>query len=95
MSRNRNSGFERQDKDFYPTPTWVTEALLLVMLVNAQQASLVFNTASSTRIGNRTVVLRDRSSSNARVTSSSTQSLATEYLTKNRQNLKEFAGCNL
>jgi hypothetical protein len=31
------------------------------------QASLVFNTASSTRIGNRTVVLRDRSSSNARI----------------------------
>src|SRR3954447_9771694 len=42
------------------------------------QASLVFNTASSTPIGNRTRAFRDRSSSKARVTSSSTQSLAME-----------------
>ena len=26
--RQRNLGYERQDKDFYPTPAWVTEALL-------------------------------------------------------------------
>ena len=28
MSRDRNLGYERQEKDFYPTPAWVTEALL-------------------------------------------------------------------
>jgi hypothetical protein len=27
MSR-RNSGYERQERDYYPTPSWVTEALL-------------------------------------------------------------------
>jgi hypothetical protein len=26
--RQRNLGYERQDRDFYPTPAWVTEALL-------------------------------------------------------------------
>jgi hypothetical protein len=26
--RQRNLGYERQDKNFYPTPAWVTEALL-------------------------------------------------------------------
>jgi hypothetical protein len=26
--RQRNLGYERQDQEFYPTPTWVTEALL-------------------------------------------------------------------
>src|SRR3954466_14280065 len=26
--RDRNLGYERQDRDFYPTPAWVTEALL-------------------------------------------------------------------
>ena len=25
--RQRNLGYERQDRDFYPTPAWVTEAL--------------------------------------------------------------------
>jgi hypothetical protein len=28
MSRERNLGYERQEKDFYPTPDWPTEALL-------------------------------------------------------------------
>ena len=28
MSRDRNLGYERQEKDFYPTPDWPTEALL-------------------------------------------------------------------
>ena len=26
--RDRNLGYERQDRDFYPTPAWPTEALL-------------------------------------------------------------------
>jgi hypothetical protein len=26
--RQRNLGYERQDQEFYPTPAWVTEALL-------------------------------------------------------------------
>src|SRR3954451_12402261 len=26
--RQRNLGYTRQDRDFYPTPAWVTEALL-------------------------------------------------------------------
>ena len=26
--RDRNQGYARQDQDFYPTPSWVTEALL-------------------------------------------------------------------
>ena len=33
--RQRNLGYERQERDFYPTPAWVMEALLRRVLYTA------------------------------------------------------------